>query len=125
MKQIRNVLLGINNTAADNNFDIFLVILVTNVDFYTLCIRDCPFKKILTKCITKYIWELKYLKLPIMHRGTILKYPSSSKYPARKTYIMLISTYDGIRAKAGNLWYTSEIVKKLIQTKSHNNNSHN
>ena len=33
MKQIRNVLLSINNMAADINSDIFLVILATNVDF--------------------------------------------------------------------------------------------
>ena len=33
MKQIRNVLLGINNRIADINSDIFLIILATNVDF--------------------------------------------------------------------------------------------
>ena len=33
MKQIRNVLLGINNLAADINSDMFLIILATNVDF--------------------------------------------------------------------------------------------
>ena len=33
MKQIRNVLLGTNNMAADINTDFFLVILATNVDF--------------------------------------------------------------------------------------------
>ena len=33
MKQIRIVLLDINNTAADINSDIFLVILAINVDF--------------------------------------------------------------------------------------------
>ena len=33
MKQIRNVLLGINNRIADINSDIFLITLATNVDF--------------------------------------------------------------------------------------------
>ena len=74
-KQIRNVLLGINNMAADINSDFILNIFVTNVDFLTFYIRDCPFKKILRKPITKYIWELKYCKLLIMHPVSILKSP--------------------------------------------------